>query len=61
MFGNRKLGSTDSILKTYFGDVIQQEGTVMVTVSYIGQNNTMKLHCERKMSGTVWKRLAKTH
>ncbi|XP_052259085.1 uncharacterized protein K02A2.6-like [Dreissena polymorpha] len=42
-FGNMKLDPAFSILKTYSGDVIEQQGTVMVHVSYNGQSRTMRL------------------
>ena len=42
-FGNVKLNPADSVLRTYSGDIIEQEGTVLVTVSYNGQLKKLKL------------------
>ncbi|KAH3702079.1 hypothetical protein DPMN_077080 [Dreissena polymorpha] len=41
-FGNMKLNYAHSLLKTYSGDVIEQQGTVMLHVSYMD----IREHCD---------------
>ena len=60
-FGKRQLDRPDTVLKTYSGDVIGQEGTLMVNVCYNGQSAIMKLCCKGRWTCTVWETLAEGH
>ncbi|KAH3713293.1 hypothetical protein DPMN_073081 [Dreissena polymorpha] len=50
LFGQIKMRRPQAILKTYSGEVLEQEGTVMVSVSYNGQHKHLQL-CAVKGDG----------